>query len=82
MDLEKVYDRVYRSVLWKLLRKYGVVGRLLREVQSFYESSNTCVKVPIGLCEWFPVCVDLRSGCVIVSMVVYSVGTKMVLSEK
>ena len=39
-------------------------GRLLRGVQSFYESSRACVRVANGLSEWFPVCVGLRQGCV------------------
>ena len=29
MDLEKAYDRVDRSTLWKVLCIYGVGGRLL-----------------------------------------------------
>ena len=32
MDLEKAYDRVDRSALWKVLCIYGVGGRLLRGV--------------------------------------------------
>ena len=64
MDLEKAYDRVDRNALWKVLCIYGVGGRLLRGVQSFYESSRACVRVANGLSEWFPVCVGLRQGCV------------------
>ena len=44
MDLEKAYDRVDRSALWKVLCIYGVGGRLLRGVQCFYESSRVCVR--------------------------------------
>ena len=36
MDVEKAYDRVDSSALWKVLCIYGVGGRLLRGVQSFY----------------------------------------------
>src|SRR5215469_17038105 len=29
MDLEKSYDRIVREALWRVVRKYGVNGRLL-----------------------------------------------------
>ena len=64
MDLEKAYDRVDRSALWKVLCIYGVGGRLLRAVQSFYKSSRACVRVANGMSEWFQVNVGLRQGCV------------------
>ena len=38
--------------MWQMLRVYGVGGKLLKAVQSFYV-------------EWFPVNVGLRQGCVI-----------------
>ena len=65
MDLEKTYDKVDISVLWKVLCIYGVGRRLLREVDSFYESSRACVGVANGPSEWFPVCERLRQGCVL-----------------
>jgi hypothetical protein len=34
MDLEKAYDRIDRKALWKVLRLYGVGGRLLNAVKS------------------------------------------------
>jgi len=64
MDLEKAYDRIDRSALWKVLCIYGVGGRLLRGVQSFYNASRACVRVANGVSEWFPVNVGLRQGCV------------------
>ncbi len=42
MDLEKVYDRVDRKVLWGTLRLYGVGGQLLEGIKSFYEKASVC----------------------------------------
>ena len=36
MDLEKAYDTVDRHGMWQMLTVYGVGGKLLKAVQSFY----------------------------------------------
>ena len=36
VDFENAYDRVPRDKLWKVLRKYGVDGQLLRTIKQFY----------------------------------------------
>ena len=58
MDLERVYDTIDRHGMWQMLRVYGIGGKLLKAVQSFYVDSRSCVS------EWFPVNVGLRQGCV------------------
>ena len=65
MDLEKAYDTIDRQ----MLRLYGVGGKLLKAVQSFYQDSRACVRVGNDESEWFPVNVGLRQAYV-VSMVV------------
>merc|ERR1711911_567486 len=37
MDLEKAYDRVDRNAMWRVLSMYGVIGKLLDGIKSFYE---------------------------------------------
>ena len=43
MDLEKAYDRIDREGLWECLRMYGIGGRLLEAVKSFYRGSTANV---------------------------------------
>ena len=43
---------------------YGVGGKLLKAVQSFYADSRVCVRVGNDVSEWFPVNIGLRRGCV------------------
>ena len=50
--------------MWQMLRVYGVGGKLLKAVQSFYVDSWACVRVGNDVSEWFPVNVGLRQGCV------------------
>ena len=64
LDLEKAYDRVDRDAMWNVLRLYGIGGRLLRGVKSFYIGSKACVRVGNEVSEWFPVRAGLRQGCV------------------
>ena len=47
-----------------MLRVYGVEGKLLKAVQSFYVESRACVRVGNDMSEWFLVNVGLRQGCV------------------
>ena len=39
MDLEKACDTIDRHGMWQMLRVYGVRGKLLKAVQSFYVDS-------------------------------------------
>ena len=64
MDLEKAYDRIDREGLWDVLKVYGIGGRLLEGVKSFYVNSKACVRVGGGVSEYFPVKMGLRQGCV------------------
>ena len=50
--------------MWQMLRVYGVGGKLLKAVKSFYVDSRACVRVGNDVSEWFPVNVGLRQGCV------------------
>ena len=63
-NLEKEYDRTDRDAMWNVLRLYGIGGRLLLGVKSFYVGSKACVRVGNEVSEWFPVRVGLRQGCV------------------
>ena len=42
MDLENPYDTTDRHGMWQMLRVFGVVGKLLKVVQSFYVFSRVC----------------------------------------
>ncbi len=42
------YDRFDREALWSVLQIYGIGGRLMRAVKSFYEGSRACVRVGRG----------------------------------
>ncbi len=41
--------------MWSVLQIYGIGGRLLRAVKSFYEGRRACVRVRRGESDWFEV---------------------------
>ena len=55
-----------------MLRVYGVGGKLLKAMKSFYIDSRACARVGNDVSEWFPVNVGLRERCV--TCVVYVDG--------
>ena len=74
------HDTIDRHGMWQMLRVYGVGGKLLKAVQSFYVDSRACVWVGNDVNEWFPVNVGLRQGCVM-SPWLFNVYTDGVVRE-
>ncbi len=64
MDLEKAYDRVDWLALWEVLKLYGVGGKLLSAIKSFYEEASAYVKINGETSEHFEIRVGWRQGCV------------------
>ncbi len=43
MEVEKAYDTVNWLAVWEVLKLYGVGGKLLSAIKSFYEEASACV---------------------------------------
>ena len=66
IDLQKAYDSVDRSLLWKVLARYGVPAKLISIIRQFHDGMRACVRLDSGeTSEWFAVEQGLRQGCVI-----------------
>ncbi len=48
----------------EVLRIYGVGGKLLSAIKSFYEAASACVKINGETGEHYEIKVGLRQGCV------------------
>ena len=59
IDLEKAFDRVNRVLLWLVLERYGVRGRLKEAVKSLYLRSEACVRIQGQNSDWF----GIERGC-------------------
>jgi len=65
IDFKKAYDTVNRTVLWSVLIKTGISGRMLKMVQSIYTTVQACVLSSSGKTDYFECLQGLKQGCVI-----------------
>ena len=65
VDLEKVFDRVHRKVIWWALRKLGVEEWTVWLVQGMYTNAGSCVRVGEGYSEEFEVKDGVHKGSVL-----------------
>ena len=61
IDFRKAFDRVHRDTMWRVLKSYGVPGKL---ITIFNENSRSCVGANVGATYYFNVYSGVRQGCV------------------
>ena len=62
VDLEKVYDRVPRDLIWWAMRKRAIPEGYVKVIQDMYRGTRTRVKTRCGKTEYFEVKVGLHQG--------------------
>ena len=62
IDIEKAYDRVPRSEVWRCMREKGVTEKYVRLVQDMYDGAESNVNSCIGPTEQFTIRVGLHQG--------------------
>ena len=56
IDLTKAYDFIDRTLLWKVLTRFGVPLQIISVIHQFHDGMRTCVRLDDGQCSnWFPV---------------------------
>ena len=65
VDFKKAFDTINRSMLWNVLRKAGVGGKMLKILQSMYKIVKSCVRCPESLTDFFDCPRGVRQGCVL-----------------
>ena len=55
IDFKKAYDSVNRNILWSVLLRSGIQGKMLRTIKAMYASVQACVKckTPQRICRCF-----------------------------
>nr|KAG5711268.1 hypothetical protein BaRGS_005965 [Batillaria attramentaria] len=65
IDYEKAFDSVDREALWKLLRHYGVPGKIISLTQCTYQDMSCRIAHAGQLSESFEVKTGVRQGCLL-----------------
>jgi hypothetical protein len=60
IDLEKVYDKVPRNVMWLALEKYKVPTKYITIMKDMYKDVVTCLRTCDGDTSVFPIKIGLH----------------------
>jgi len=63
IDFCKAFDSVNRKLMFAILRRNGINGKMLCILQSMYHSVRSCVKCPCGYTDYFECTSGLKQGC-------------------
>ncbi|XP_071727799.1 secreted RxLR effector protein 78-like [Rutidosis leptorrhynchoides] len=62
LDLEKAYDCVPRKLIWKTLNIRVIPSRYIKAIMDMYDGVKSCVRMPVGNTDYFPIELGLRQG--------------------
>ena len=65
IDFRKAFDSVNRNLLWNVLRKQGVKGKLYKSLRSVYDSVLACVRDKHVYSEMFECPRGVKQGCLL-----------------
>ena len=65
IDFKKAYDTVNRDILWIVLFRSGVRGKMLSMIRGIYATVQACVMSKLGLSDFFECFQGLKQGCIL-----------------
>ena len=65
VDFQKAFDLINRNILWHILRKSGINGKLYWALRSIYDSVMACVRVKGTLTNYFNCPRGVKQGCLL-----------------
>ena len=80
IDLTKAYDTVNRRMLWKILAKLGIPGKVVKIIQNMHDGMKGKLSIEVGMSELFDIKNGLRQGCVLAPYL-FNLYFAMVMAE-
>uniref|UniRef100_A0A8C1LN31 Reverse transcriptase domain-containing protein n=1 Tax=Cyprinus carpio TaxID=7962 RepID=A0A8C1LN31_CYPCA len=65
IDFSKAFDSVQHTLLYFILIKNGIGGKVFNVLKSMYSKLKSCVKGNEGLTEYFDCTIGVRQGCTV-----------------
>ncbi len=65
VDFSKAFDTVQHPILWNILLRAGVKGRMIRILKSMYSTIKACVRCGSSCTEYFDCLQGLKQGCLL-----------------
>jgi hypothetical protein len=72
IDFRKAYDMVNRNILYTVLFRAGIKGKMLELIKAIYNTVKACVKGSNGTTEYFDCLQGLKQGCTL-SPILFSI---------
>ena len=63
VDFKKAFGLDPRDILWNVLKRRGMPGRVLTSLQSMYAADKTCVFTKDGPSDLFDCSIGVKQGC-------------------
>ena len=80
IDFKSAFDTIWRSALWKMMKRVGVNKTVIDVIKDMYEKSQCAVNVDGKLTDWFEVTVGVRQGCLL-SPTLFNLFLEFVMDE-
>ena len=68
IDQEKDFNHVNRNKLWEVLVAYSINSQLLDSIMAIYACSESILRTPSGLTNWFKITSGVQQGCILLPL--------------
>ena len=80
IDFKSAFDTIWRKALWKMLAHISINKKIIKILETLYETSRCAVTIDGKLTEWFSVLVGVRQGCLL-SPTLFNIFLEFVINE-
>ena len=78
IDFRKAFDSMWREGLWKVMRFYGYLEKIVRLLENLYQETFSTVRVDSCLTDWFCTLIGVFQGCIL-SQILSNILLEMVI---